>query len=98
MSGGLLFVDLAACALATLAAAWLVTDRHLSRMARVCCAGIVAGACVNTIGIYGMLAAVDGFFYGDVWPSEVLVDIGVAFLLLRWAIRLHHAPRESACP
>ncbi|KJV36084.1 hypothetical protein [Luteibacter yeojuensis] len=98
MSGGLLVVDLAACGLVTLTAGWLVTDRQLSRAARVCCAAIVAGACVNTIGIYGMLAALDGFFYGDVWPSEVLVDVGVASLLLRWAVRLHRAPRESTCP
>lgn len=98
MSATLLVVDLAACAAVTVASGWLVTERLLSRLARVACALLAAGACVNTIGIYGMLANVDGFFYGDVWPSEVLVDIGLALLMGRWATRLHMAAAEPACP
>jgi hypothetical protein len=94
----LLAVDLIACCTVTLMSGWLITDQRLSRFARVACALVVAGACVNTVGIYGMLVNVDGFFYGDVWPSEVLVDIGVATLLVRWVVRLHASPREPAAP
>ena len=98
MSGGLLAVDLLACCTVMIVSGWLVTDRLLSRTARVACALVAGGGCVNTIGIYGMLGNVDGFFYGDVWPSEVVVDIGVAALLVRWAVKLHAAQREPACP
>ncbi|QWT19091.1 hypothetical protein KPL74_15220 [Bacillus sp. NP157] len=94
----LLSIDLVATSVATAMAGWLLTDRLLSRPARLCCAAIGAGACVNSIGIYGMLANVDGFFYGDVWPSEVLVDVGVAALLVRWAYRLHHQRAEPLAP
>jgi hypothetical protein len=98
MMAGLLMIDLLACGVGALMAGWLLTDRALSRVGRVCCGLIAVGECVNTIGLYGMVASLDGFFYGDVWPSEVLVDIGVAALLARWALRLHNAPRSSACP
>jgi hypothetical protein len=94
----LLAVDFVACLTVMLMSGWLITEQRLSRFARVACALLVAGACVNTIGIYGMLANVDGFFYGDVWPSEVLVDIGIATLMVRWALRLHLAPCEPSCP
>lgn len=98
MTAGLLGIDLLACTTVMFTAGWLLTDRLLSRIARVACALVAAGACVNAIGIYGMLTSVDGFFYGDVWPSEVLVDIGLAALMVRWAMRLHLAASEPACP
>jgi hypothetical protein len=98
MTMGLLGVDFIASATVTLTAGWLLTERLLSRFARVACALLAAGACVNSIGIYGMLTNFDGFVYGDVWPSEVLVDIGLAVLLVRWAMRLHLAASEPACP
>jgi hypothetical protein len=97
MMAALLAVDLLACATNMVVCGWLLTDRGLSRFPRVGCALLVAGSCVNVIGIYGMLASVDGFFYGDVWPSEVLVDVGVAALMLRWAWRRHAAAAEPAC-
>ncbi|MGA7438510.1 MAG: hypothetical protein WBW32_10350 [Luteibacter sp.] len=98
MTMGLLGVDLVACVTVTIASGWLVTESRMSRVARVACAFLAAGACVNTVGIYGMLTNVDGFFYGDVWPSEVMVDIGLATLMLRWAVRLHLASHEPVCP
>jgi hypothetical protein len=98
MTVSLLGVDFIACATVMLAAGWLLTERRLSRVARVACAIVAAGSCVNAIGIYGMLANVDGFFYGDVWPSEVLVDIGLAALMVRWSVRLHLEANEPAYP
>jgi len=98
MTVSLLSIDLMACVTVMLMAGWLLTERRLSRFARVACALVAAGACVNSIGIYGMLANVDGFFYGDVWPSEVLVDIGLAVLMVSWAVRLHMGASEPAYP
>lgn len=97
MMSALLGLDFLACFTVTITAGWLLTDRMLSRLARIACAFVAAGACVNSIGICGLLANVDGF-RGDVWPSELLVDIGVAALLVRWARRLHRAAEEPVCP
>ena len=98
MMTAMLAVDLLACITLMVAAGWLLTDTAMSRSARMACALVAAGACVDAIGMYNMLAELDGHAYGDVWPSETLVDVGFAALMVRWAFRLNLQPGEQACP
>jgi hypothetical protein len=91
-------LDFVACVALMATAAWLLTDRNLSRTARTACALIASGACVDAIGMYGMLLDLDGPAYGDVWPSEALVDLGFAVLMIRWTWRLRLAAAEPVCP
>lgn len=91
-------VDFVACVALMVTAAWLLTDRNLSRMARTACALIASGACVDAIGISGMLLDLDGRAPGNVWPSEALADVGFAVLMMRWAWHLRLAATEPACP
>lgn len=76
------------CSLVMMASGcWLLTDRRLGRLFRVCHAFIAAGALVNVLGIVADRVGYKHISYGHVWPGEVIANLGTAVLLGAWAWR-----------
>lgn len=66
---------------------WLLTERTMGRLVRIYCALIACGGAVNTAGMLAALTDFHNFSYGDIWPGEVIVDIGATAMMLRWTWR-----------
>ena len=86
MSDALVYsvADLACSGVMLACGAYLLTDYHLSRLARVCHACITAGALVNVFGLVADYFNYKGIEYGHVWPGELMVNIGAATLMVVW--------------
>ncbi|APG05962.1 hypothetical protein BJI69_20015 [Luteibacter rhizovicinus DSM 16549] len=89
MNDGLfyLYADLSCSAVMMACGCWLLTDRHLGRVLRVCHAFIAAGALVNVLGIVADRVGFHDISYGHVWPGEVMTNIGTAVLMSKWVWR-----------
>ena len=89
MSGAMicLYADLCCSVVMALCGGWLLTDRHLRRVLRVCHALITAGALTNVFGIVADRLGYEGISYGHVWPGELITNIGTAALMSAWVWR-----------
>ena|SRR6201991_1654153 len=79
-----LYGDLACSTVMMVCGCWLLTDRHLGRLLRLCHACIAAGALVNVLGIVADLVGFKDISYGHVWPGEVITNLGTATLMVNW--------------
>lgn len=66
---------------------WLLTERSMGRLVRIYCALIACGGAVNAAGMLAALLDFHDLNYGDIWPGEVIVNIGAAAMMLRWTWR-----------
>jgi hypothetical protein len=82
-----LYADLSCSAVMMVCGCWLLTDRHLGRVLRVCHAFIAAGALVNVLGIVADRVGFHDISYGHVWPGELVVNVGVSVLMVSWVRR-----------
>lgn len=80
---------MAACGL------WILTGRQMSREVRLCCALIASGGSVNAMGMLAASFHVGEFVYGDIWPGEVIVNIGAAALMTRWIWQTRQSKKPS---
>ncbi|HMH66883.1 MAG TPA: hypothetical protein VK519_03080 [Pinirhizobacter sp.] len=89
MSDGLfcLYADFCCSLVMALCGSWLLTDRHLCRLLRVCHALIAAGALTNMLGIVADRLGYEGVSYGHVWPGELITNIGTSVLMSSWVWR-----------
>lgn len=76
-----LYGDLACSVVMMISACWLLTDQSLRRINRTCHAFIAAGALANIFGIVADRIGFQDISYGNVWPGEVVVNIGLAVML-----------------
>jgi hypothetical protein len=97
MIQGLDVVDMVCCIAMAGTGGWLMTDPSLSRAARVGCALIACAACVNFIGLATMTLQGDFKLRRGIWPSDVLLDMGVTWLIVRWAAVQHRRQRSRRC-
>jgi hypothetical protein len=65
---------------------WLLTERSLPQLVRLFCTLVATGGSVNVLGMCAALIHLGDFIYGDIWPGEVIVNIGAAALMLRWTV------------
>ena len=80
----LMTTNLACSLIMAVCGLWVLTGRHMPRTVRVCCALIASGGSVNALGMLAALFSVGKFVYGDIWPGEVIVNIGTAALMTHW--------------
>jgi lipoprotein signal peptidase len=76
-----LYTDLVCSVVIMISACWLLTDLSLRRINRTCHACIAAGALANIFGIVADRIGFQDISYGNVWPGEVVVNIGLAVML-----------------
>lgn len=97
MTDGLFYsvADLSCSVVMMTCGAYLLTDYHLSRLARLCHACITGGALVNVLGLLADFFNYKGVEYGHVWPGEVMVNIGAATLMVVW-VRTSGRRRRAA--
>jgi hypothetical protein len=65
---------------------WLLTERSMPQSVRLFSTLIATGGSVNVLGMSAALFHLSGFVYGEIWPGEVIVNIGAAALMLRWTL------------
>lgn len=83
------------CSLAmTACGLWLLTERSMPRLVRVFCTLITSGGSVNVFGLVAALLDVGDFVYGNIWPGEVIVNIGTAALMLRWTVLVRRRQQQ----
>ena len=82
-----LYADFCSSVVMTLCGSWLLTDRHLRRLLRVCHALIAAGALTNVLGIVADFLGYKGVSYGHIWPGEAITNVGTAVLMSTWVWR-----------
>jgi len=89
MSGAMicLYADFCCSVVLALCGSWLLTDRHLRRLLRVCHALITAGALTNVLGIVADRLGYENVSYGHIWPGELITNIGTAVLMSAWVWR-----------
>lgn len=89
MSGAMicLYANFCCSVVMALCGSWLLTDRHLNRLLRVCHALIAAGALTNVLGIVADRLGYDDVSYGHIWPGELICNIGIAVLMSCWVWR-----------
>ena len=80
----LMTINLACSLIMAVCGLWVLTERDMPRTVRICCALIASGGSVNALGMLAALFGVGKFVYGDIWPGEVIVNIGAAALMTRW--------------
>lgn len=84
MNIDLMVVNLFCSVLMSICGFWLLTERSMSRAVRINCALVACGGSVNSMGMIAALGHYGGFVYGDIWPGEVIVNVGAAALMVRW--------------
>lgn len=89
MNDGLfyLYADFSCSLVMMICGGWLLTDRHLTRLIRLCQACIAAGALANVMGIVADWIGFENISYGHVWPGEVIANLGTAVLMVSWVWR-----------
>ncbi|ASR43368.1 hypothetical protein BEN78_08260 [Xanthomonas citri pv. mangiferaeindicae] len=79
--------------LLVVAALWMMTATGQPRGIKLCGTLVAAGAIVDVVGL---VAAMDtGHGYAAIWPGELVLNGGMALLLLEWA-RLERRQRRRA--
>jgi hypothetical protein len=88
MNDGLfyLYADLSCSLVMVVCGCWLLTDRHIRRLLRLCHACIAAGGLVNVLGIVADQIGFEDISYGHVWPGEVMTNLGTALLMVNWVV------------
>jgi hypothetical protein len=94
----LMIVNLACSLAMTTCGLWILTGQHMSRLVRIFCALIATGGSVNALGMIAALCNLGNFVYGDIWPGEVIVNIGTSALMMRWTWRTLNSQRHVASP
>jgi len=94
----LMTINLACSLIMAICGLWVLTGRQMSRTVRVCCALIAAGGSVNAMGMLAALFSVGKFVYGDIWPGEVIVNIGVSALMTRWIWQTRRSGGQRLSP
>ncbi|HEV2681337.1 MAG TPA: hypothetical protein VGV14_12610 [Rhodanobacter sp.] len=94
----LMIVNLGCSLIMTACGLWILTERRMSRVVRIFCALIATGGSVNALGMIAALCNLGNFVYGDIWPGEVIVNIGTSALMMRWTWRTLNPQRHAACP
>jgi len=80
----LIVVNLCCSVVMALSGLWLLTETAMPRIVRIFCALIACGGSVNSLGMVADLFQVGGFAYGDIWPGEAIINVGLATMLGRW--------------
>lgn len=81
----LVIINLCCSVAMTVCGLWIVTGASQPRLERVYCALIASGSSVNVLGLVAALQDATDFLYVDIWPGEVIVNLGAAALMIRWA-------------
>jgi hypothetical protein len=84
----LMIVNLWCSLVMAICALWILTGQDMSRLVRIGCGLIVTGGSANIIGLLSALAHIGGYAPATIWPGEVIVNVGVAALMMRWTLRL----------
>jgi hypothetical protein len=76
---------------------WILTERSMPRLVRICCALVAAGGTVNVIAMLLSVTGSGGYGAETIRPGEVFVNIGATVLMMRWTWRLRqHAVAPPA--
>jgi hypothetical protein len=76
---------------------WILTERSMPRLVRICSALIATGGTVNVISMVLFLIGIGGYAAESIRPGEVFVNIGATVLMARWTWRLRqHAMAPPA--
>jgi hypothetical protein len=81
----LIIINLCCNVAMTVCGLWIVTGASQPRLERIYCALIASGSSVNALGLAAALCSATNFLYVDIWPGEVIVNLGAAALMIRWA-------------
>ncbi|UNK42846.1 hypothetical protein MNO14_01685 [Luteimonas sp. S4-F44] len=73
------------------AALWMMTATGQPRGIKLCGTLVAAGAIVDVVGLVAAMAT--GHGYAAIWPGELVLNGGMALLLLEWA-RLERRQRR----
>lgn len=84
----LMIINLCCSLTMTACGLWLVTERSMPQLVRIFCTLIASGGSVNVFGMGAALLNIGDFVYGNIWPGEVIVNIGAAALMLRWTLQV----------
>jgi hypothetical protein len=84
----LMIVNLWCSLIMAICGLWILTERSMPRLVRTCSGLIATGGTVNIIGMLSALAHVGGYAPENIWPGEVIVNVGSSALMMRWTWRL----------
>lgn len=90
----LMMTNLVCSLVMTICGLWVLTGRQKSREIRLCCALIASGGSVNAMGMLAASFHVGQFVYGDIWPGEVIVNVGAAALMTRWIWQMRQSKKS----
>ncbi len=91
----LMFTNLGCSLTMAICGLWILTGRSMPRLVRVFCALIATGGTVNVLGMLAALCNIGNFVYGDIWPGEVVVNIGASALMARWIWQTRQSQRPA---